>query len=230
MSAVFVYDKRMFFPFDKLGLSRNPFGTLSDAERRDLLIVAPAMQALLDDGFHHLQLMGQRGRGKSATLRLLIDHCQAQGKRVITESLPEGQSAFHADLQDADVFALDEAQRLNVAYRWRFFRLAKSTQLIFTSHRDLSTGFKRRGHDLTTVHVADFVTRQHFGDILNTRIAYFALDNQPFPTLSDDALDALYQHFGDNLRACEMWLYDFFQSLDSPKPITEQHLLHLTNL
>ena len=219
-----------FFPFDKLGLSRNPFGTLTDEERRALTLMPPALQTLLDNGFHHLQLLGERGRGKSSTLRLLINHFESQGKRVVTESLPERQSAYYADLQDADVFALDEAQRLNIIHRWRFFRLAKTTQLIFTSHHDLSTGFKRRGHDLTTLHVADFVTCQHFGNILNIRIAYFALDNHAFPTLTDDALNTLYQHFGNNLRACEAWLYDFFQSLGSPEAITEKHLLESGNL
>jgi len=125
-----------FFLFDRLGLRRNPFGTLTDEEWADIAIIPQEIQSAFDAG-HHLQILGPRGRGKSTILRSLIRRIAWQQKQSAYVHLQRWQGHYHSDIRELDAFALDEAQRLLL---WRWWPLLHRAQgglrLIIGSHRD----------------------------------------------------------------------------------------------
>ena len=77
-----------FFPLLELGLRKNPFGALTPEEWVAVTVPPPILQTVLLDGFEHLQIIGDKGRGKSTTLRWLCHHFQSQGCKVAYERLP----------------------------------------------------------------------------------------------------------------------------------------------
>ncbi|MCZ7668862.1 MAG: hypothetical protein M5U34_17505 [Chloroflexi bacterium] len=89
-------------------------------------------------------------------------------------------------------------------------------QIIFSSHEDLTGLFANRGLNLTSVDLAGEMEVGWITAVLDKRLAYFALPDQPRARLSDDAPAYLYERFGHNLRQMEYFLYEVWQSLDGP--------------
>ena len=56
--------------------------------------------------------------------------------------------------------------------------------------------------------------------MLDKRLAYFTLDRAPEVAFTDEAVSALMEMFGDDLRAMERYLYEVFQRLQIRRAIT----------
>src|SRR5262249_26539331 len=119
----FVQSRRnSYFPFHALGFRSNPFRALTDEEWAEIVVLPPELAAAAAEAEArggHLQILGDRGRGKTSALLGLAAAQRQAGKRAAYEYLPEGRDSFRTALAGLDVFLLDEAQRLNGAEQRR---------------------------------------------------------------------------------------------------------------
>lgn len=213
-----------FFPFFKLGLTRNPFGVLSVEEWVQVTVIPPIIHQILDEGFQHLEIISDKGRGKSTLLHWLCHHFRAQGDTVAYERLPMYHINYHTDIAPLSLFALDEAQRLLVWNRWRLLRQSEDKRLIIGTHRSLSRDFSRRGWQLTTVHIGNHTDRAHIQHIIDRRLMIFAAEQGTKIVFDASAIDYLWEGWRDNLRGMEYFLYHIMQKCHEPGTITADFL------
>jgi hypothetical protein len=220
-----MHNPSQFVHFQRLGLKRNPFGSLTQAEEDALLLSIPQIETWANSRTN-LQFMGERGRGKTSLLRMVLHRVTQQGQRFAYESLPEGKHFLSIPLNaPLDGIALDEAQRLSWWQRHRLFWQMRGRRLLITTHEDLSVWFRLYGMPYQTVKVAQFITPARVADLLSRRIAYFALDeNGVSISLSDEALKWLWDRYGDDVRGTEQALYEVFQRIETPGPISASTL------
>jgi hypothetical protein len=217
-----------YFPFHDLGFRANPFRALEDDEWADVVVLtASAIQAT--DAGGHIQVLGERGHGKTSTLLGLQAHLRRSGQAASYEYLPEGEEVFHSKLDGMDVFLLDEGQRLNLAERARLLREGKSgRRLILGSHEDLTGLFAAAELPLATL-LPETASLAHLQAVLARRLAYFALAPEaPAVTLDDTAVAYLAETFGGDLRAMQWFLYEVFQALRRPGTISAAELREKT--
>ncbi len=215
-----------YFPFYRLGLTRNPFGTLSDEEWLAVTVLPDVIEQALATGFDHLIMLGDKGRGKSTTLHYLKVYFAVQGQRTGYERLPRWHWRYHTDTSALDVFCLDEAQRLAPWVTTRLFRERErhGLRLIIGTHRDMTLGFRLRGLNVFTVRLERAITRERLNAILQRRLDVFAHEDGPYIHFAPDAVDWLWATFRDDLRTMNTYLYAAFQRLDAPGPVTRKHL------
>lgn len=213
-----------FFPFHKLGLTKNPFGALTQSEWVAVTVPPPELLSILKTGFDHLQVIGERGRGKSTTLLWLCDDLNAQGKQTAYERLPRWHFNYHTPTNNVDVFALDEAQRLFFLNQHRLFREMQGRQLIIGTHISWKRAFGRYGWNLTTVHIANHTTRDLIQQILDKRLDYFSTENGAQVYFDATAIDYLWDTWRDNLRGMEWFLYHCLQKRHDSGAITASFL------
>lgn len=213
-----------FFPFRKLGLTKNPFGTLTQAEWVAVTVPPPELMSIIENGFDRLQVIGKRGRGKSTTLLWLCDQLTAQGKHTAYERLPRWHFNYHTDTSSLDAFALDEAQRLFILNQRRLFREMHGKTLIIGTHISWKRAFRSHGWDVTTIHIADHTTRDLIRQILDKRLAVFATEHGAQVYFDDSAIDYLWDTWRDNLRGMEWFLYHCLQKQQDTGAITAQYL------
>lgn len=216
------YDK--FFPLHKLGLVKNPFGALTREEWVLVAVPPPAVQAIVSSGFEHLQIIGDKGRGKSTTLHWLCHHFEMQGQSVFYERLPHWHFNYHTDISKLDCFALDEAQRLWFWNQRRLFREAQGKRLIIGTHHSWERTFRRYGWQLTTVHIGNQTTREHIQHILDQRLAVFGTGKGTQVYFDESAIDYLWERWGNNLRGMEYLLYHVIQKRQDIGAITSAYL------
>ena len=212
----------------RLGLTSNPFRTLSRKEWGQIAFFTPEIARLVHQEHAHLQLIGNMGRGKTTTLMGIQARCEAQGQVVIYEYLAMGQRRFKAEFiqKFPDVFLLDEAQRL---WQYEKFRLLKICQknptmrLIFSSHADLSGWFQHRNLPLITYDV-DTLPTQSLADLLNKRLQFFQTVNPAALAFSTDAILYLEELFGSDRRRMEQFLYEVFELYSELQPLTAEFL------
>lgn len=214
-----------YFPFHTFGLRRNPFGALTREEWAAVAVPPEPVAAALEAESGHVQILGEKGRGKTTALLWLTARLADRDERATYEYLPEGRHRFLTDPSGLACFLLDEAQRLSRRERRRLIRAAgEGTRLIFSSHLDLAKGFARHGLPLATIRLEETITRQQFEAVLTRRLAYFALADDPGVSFTPGAVDVLWTAFGADLRALEACLYEVFQALDAPGPVTRSTL------
>lgn len=220
-------NKRPFFAQRKLGFRRNPFCALTEREWIETAFVPPAFPGDGCRPLQNLQLIGQEGCGKSSLLRGIGELMRQSGLRVVYEYIPEGQRSFLSALHEADVFVLDEAQRLSLWQKRRWLGWlhgAPKRRTLFATHRDLSGWFKKRGLALVSFDVAAAVTLQTYARWLDGRMRYFALGEEPPLGFTADAAALLCDWFGADMRAAEYFLYDVFQEMELRETITAAYL------
>jgi hypothetical protein len=196
-----------YFPFHVIGFKCNPFRTLTDDEWSEIAILPESILEAADASTH-LQILGALGRGKTTTLMGLQAHLKRAGKRVAYEYIPEGQTRFYTPLDDLEIFLLDEAQRIKNFPKVLNLR---EVRLIFTSHQDFASHFAHYNLSLIAIEL-DTMTPDHLRRVIEKRLTYFALDDQPQTRFADDAIEYLYEKFGSDLRGAERFLYEVFQS------------------
>jgi hypothetical protein len=199
-----------FFPFSRLGLTRNPFGSLTNAERQATLVLPPDLFERVGN-HQRVQIMGERGRGKTMLLFALCRHYEQHGERILYEGLPEGKKRYRATRTQMDSFALDEAQRLDWWGRQQFGSLLPFLKhTIIGTHHDMAGLLGRDGQPVLTLQAAEFMSEAHLATVLARRVSYFA-ERETYTTLAPDAVAYLAATFGDDVRAMEMRLYEVFQ-------------------
>ncbi len=213
-----------FFPFHKLGLTKNPFGALSQEEWVAVTVPPPELLSVLDSGFENLQIIGHRGRGKSTSLLWLCDQLIMSGKRTAYERLPRWHFDYHTDITDLDTFALDEAQRLFVLNQHRLFRDSQDKTLIIGTHMSWKRAFRRYSRELTTIYIADHTNHDLVRQILNKRLSVFATKQGAQIYFDDSAVGYLWETWRENLRGMEWFLYHCMQKRQDTGAITAQYL------
>ncbi len=207
------------FPFHTLGYQRNPFGSLTNEEWTAVAIPPPVLREAWAQKPSVLQLLGEKGSGKTSSLFWLLAQLEAEGVLAAYEHLPEEARRFTTDLTGLDGFVLDEAQRLSWREKWRLLR-QRPSRLILSSHQDLTRLFRRRGVTLASVDLDGAATLAQVTAVLQRRLDYFALDGRPRLTLSDDAIRFLHDQFSPDLRAMEFLLYEVWQEQTEPEVLT----------
>jgi hypothetical protein len=202
-----------FFPFQRLGLSGNPFRALTNEEWAAAAVVAPEHLATLTQPGAHTQVLAPAGHGKTTLLLAAHAHLAAHGARAAYEYLPEGARAFHTPLAGLDVLVLDEAQRLAPPEWTRLLAAARAEglRLVLSSHQDLAPRFARAGLPLTTLALGP-ASLEQLRAIVARRLALAALGAGPAAWLGPAALGYLHARCGGNLRRAEHWLYEVFQT------------------
>lgn len=221
-------DHDPYFPFHTLGFRCNPFRVLTEEEWVQVAVLPKTLKEVLKSDFHHIQVLGEEGRGKTTTLQAIKAYLTRFHKRWVYEYLPHGQNSFHTDVRELDVFLLDEFQRLNRRHRNRLLKAITTgpggiSQLIFTSHVDVTPLFVRRNLPLISIQLEGY-DPNHLRKILDQRMAYFALSEIPKVTITKEAVLALWEEYGTDLRAMEFFLYKVFQSLEKEREITAVQL------
>ena len=213
-----------YFPHRAIGYACNPFRALSIDEEAALAVLPPAVLDAFEGSSAHLQILGERGRGKSATLLGLAAHAESGGLRVAYEYLPEDADRFQADLATLDLFVLDEAQRLGRRERSRLLDAASGKlRLVVSSHANLSAAFARQRLPLQTIRLGG-LGAEHARSVIERRLEQFALGDRPRATLASDAFAWLAATFGDDLRATITLLYEVFQALSEPVAVDAERL------
>jgi hypothetical protein len=216
-----------YFPFRALGFRCNPFRALMPDELAAVAVLPEPVIKALEQDFRHLQIRGRKGRGKSTTLHGLMAYFEEAGLRVAYERLPRGQHHFLTGPTGLDMFFLDEAQRLSWPERWRLVRLVKPSggnlRLVLGTHIDYRPWFALHGERLAAVSL-NIPHPDHLGQIIDRRLAAFALDDPPPVSVAPEAVDWLRREFGSDHRAVEDALYRAFQRLDSPGVMTTSYL------
>lgn len=213
-----------FFPFHKLGLRKNPFGALTPDEWVAVTVLPQVIHDILATDFDHLQIIGERGRGKSTTLRWLCHHFESQGQLTAYERLPRWQFNYHSNISNLDCFALDEAQRLFILNQRRLFHETQGKRLIIGTHVGWERAFRFYDQQLTTIHIADHTTRNHIQQVLQKRLQVFSLDGDVHIYFNDSAIDYLWEQWRDNLRGMEWFLYHVIQKCRTKGAITADYL------
>ncbi len=194
-----------------MGLKCNPFRVLTEAEWTAVAVVPPSVQKVITHAVAPVQIIGEPGRGKTTTLLAVKSYFLEKNISVMYQYLPEGTHRFDKQRASAaNVFLLDEAQRLTRRERQRLCRLASGMRLIFSSHEDLTAICAAHRLPLTTIRLSQMDTA-HLTRILRKRLAYFSTNEQPAVAIGGDAVEFLHARFGDDLRAMERFLYEVFQ-------------------
>lgn len=218
-----------YFPFTRLGYRCNPFRVATKEEFGALGVLPEGIRPLLEGTASNLQLLGERGRGKTSILLRLLAHFREEGINVAYEYLPPGQRAYSSALDDLDLLLLDEFQRLGRRARAKLILRARSRDraglwLIISSHVDAAAAFQSFNKPLETLHLSS-LGKSHARKVLERRQEYFSLPDGATARLSDDAFDLLWERYGDDLRAIEAALYEAFQQLLDRQAPSEKHLL-----
>jgi hypothetical protein len=201
-----------YFPFHALGYQGNPFRAVTDAEWVELAILPDSIEAVANADEPYLQILGDKGHGKTTTLLALTARFKQRGLRSAYEHLEVEADHFATDLAGLDVFLLDEAQRLTTGERHRLLT-AGLGHLVLAGHEDLTPLFTRFGRTLTTVHF-DTAPLIHVASVIARRLDYFALPGTvERVTISPEAIAYLHTTFGADLRRTEQVLYEVFESL-----------------
>ncbi len=216
--------KRPYFSHHRLGYRKNPFGALTEVEWTAVSFLPDEVEAALAQGTAHIQMLGRDGCGKTSTLIGMAAQFEQDGQTVVYEYIPEGQNWFGEAAGNFDVFVLDEAQRLNWRQRRRWLKLGEGQRLIFSSHVDLSSHFRRRGWPLWRFDVATAVTPATYAAWIEHRLSFFAIPQAPAVTVTPDASQFLYDTFGANMREAEYFMYEVWQGLAEPVEVTAGYL------
>jgi hypothetical protein len=193
----------------------NPFVAATHEEWAGFAVLQPSIIEAVEANGNAIQLLGERGRGKSTTLRGLEQWLTRRGQRAAYEYLSPGKRHYSTTLgANLDAFLLDEVQRLWWWSRWRLLNqvIAHQIRLIFASHRDLTALLRLKGLELQSFRLGNLHHAQ-LDMILARRLDYFAVDGRSRVRFSQDAIAYLLERFGSDQRAIEYYLYEVFQSL-----------------
>lgn len=204
----------VYFPFHALGYQCNPFRAVTNEEWVALAVLHPQVEAALVTSFEHLQVLGEKGHGKTTTLLAIADHYKRAGKRTAYEHLEVGEQHYKTSLARLDLFCLDEVQRLIPAERMRLIGSLlkeKGLHMVLGSHEDFGPLFNRHGLTLTTLQF-ETVPLTHVEAVVRRRLEYFALTlGQPGVRPTPEAIAALYNRYGSDVRRIEQALYEAYQ-------------------
>lgn len=199
--------------FEHLNLRFNPFGERPLTERSALAIVDIQEDlAFLERERAALIFRAHPGRGKTTHLLAIRAALDRSAPYI---HLREGEAIPR--IPSAPLLFIDELQRLPIVERWRLFR--RPGRLVIGTHAEHRPGLllSRRPVRLRRLRGLDAARLRA---ILERRIEGARRGNGPLPRLEDESLEALIRRHGDSVRAIEHELYELFQTLEAPGPIS----------
>jgi hypothetical protein len=220
---------RHFFPFDRLGLVRNPFSALTEDEWAALAWLHPAVKAALDNPSPILQIRAESGRGKSSALLAIKRELLSRGLDPHYVYLEPGVHRLEPAQRAGDPLLLDEIERLPLRTRRRLFaEKLRSTGglpcLVFSSHADLVPEIEALQSAAAGSVTIPPISQTELADLLNARIRS-ASSGAGLPVwLTPGAADLLSELYRDDLRMIERELYEVFQRLKQPGEISREAL------
>ena len=224
-----------YFPFDRLELRGNPFRALTEDEWASLAWLQPVLLEALDQPLPILQVLGERGRGKSSALLGIKRELLARGRDPNYFYLPPGVHHLQRNQQIGDPLLLDEIERLPVRNRRRLFRSSlrnpgEKPRLVFSSHSDLTGEIEKlRPGILTSVSIPTITTGQ-LAELLHNRIRSASASGDLPVWFEEGAIKLLLETYSDDLRTMERSLYEVFQRLETPGEIDRDRLRRLVEL
>jgi DNA polymerase III delta prime subunit len=224
-----------YFPFEKLGLHRNPFGTLEPEAWSDLGWLHPQLLHALDAGTPVIELLGKPGSGKTSALLALKRELEQRGKAVRYIYLEPGIKPPAIQLEEGHVLLLDEIERLGARSRRRLLTSASSQpagelKLSFSSHHTFEHEFEdAKGEHWKTLTLPSIDAAQ-LQSLLNARIGAFTLQETMPVWITRSGAEELLTQFAVDLRRMERALYEAFQVLDKVGALDRDELRRLLAL
>lgn len=216
-----------------LGLRHNPFGE-PPLEDLPSLLVSPHidhLDALLTDHAAHrvtLQLIGDCGRGKSASMRALYARHPDARWIYLSDFAPPPPLPWQWLSKPGAVLFVDESQRLSWLTRQRLF-ISRCNLVLGTHENHMHERFARwRGRHVHT-HEVGGLDAPRLRAILERRIAWASNTPRHEPrtglTISEELLEELLARHGDDLRAILDTTYELVQKMQAPGgiPLPSQH-------
>ncbi|NRB37964.1 MAG: hypothetical protein HRU20_05780 [Pseudomonadales bacterium] len=187
-----------------LNLRFNPFGELDMDERQHLACVnIEGLIVRLQEKKVVIQFIADHGRGKTTHLLALHRHFK---QLVYIKLFPDEKAVIPKD----NVLFVDSIENLKFWRRMRLYRQCQ--QLAVTTHRDLSREMRWAGLNVVSVNVS-VTSIEQLERIFSQRIEYARRGDGVVPTLDSALLKRLKNTYGDNIRAMESELYDYFYQL-----------------
>lgn len=206
-SAVSV-DAPRGLPFAHLNLRRNPFGELDLASWAGLAVVdVDRLVTRLDQPGYAVQLMGDKGRGKTTHLLAI----QRRFPHAPYVHVGEDSRARRPRIPHGHPLLVDEIQRLSPRRRRRVY--GRRVSLVVGTHEDFRAELRRAGFDVETVDVGGALDAPRLREILNRRIEAARRGPGRLPQVTIRTAHAMIDRFGDDVRAIQGHLYDLFQTL-----------------
>jgi hypothetical protein len=224
-----------FFPFESLGLARNPFSSLTEDEWAALAWLHPAVREALDQSTPVVQILGESGRGKSSTLLAVKRELLTLGRDPHYVYLPPDSRRLKASEIYGDPLLIDEIERLPARSRRRLYHTRLHAHrdlpsLIFSSHVDLVLEVERLETGTTASVKIPSLSETQLGDLLNVRIRSASTGENLPVWFNPGAVNLLSQLYGGDLRRIERTLYEVFQRLESAGEIDRGALRILLEL
>ncbi|HAN99298.1 MAG TPA: hypothetical protein DCQ98_18550 [Planctomycetaceae bacterium] len=200
-------------PFAHLNLTRNPFGELDD---RDLLAIA---QVDPSRWIEHLRepsgvvlLLGEKGRGKTTSLKVLAAAIDAAYVHL-DEERPR-----MPPLERSTV--IDEAQRLGGWFRRRLWKDRRIRAI--GSHHDHAAELRRSGRTVLVETLPLSWNATNLIRLVDERIDRFRRSEGPVPTLPPETAERLLREFGSDIRRLLGRLYDVVQRMSEVGPLANR--------
>ena len=190
--------------FSCLNLRFNPFGELDTEERKQLACVRVADLAnYVGSPKTAIQLLGNHGRGKTTHLLALhahfpeIPYFKIHSGQLI--SFPKSKGYF-----------IDSIENISLVNRLLLYREIK--HLAFTTHKNLNLELKLMGFHVVTRRISQN-DPEIIRTILQKRVEFSRETSKPIPVITLTMANELVGRFGDDIRAMEYELYQYFNSL-----------------
>ena len=167
-----------YFPFEKLGLLRNPFGALELDMWSDLSWLHPQLIHALDSDIPVIQLLGNPGSGKTSALLAIKRELEQRGRTARYIYLEPGTKYPVFTVDEGHILLLDEIERLSTRSRRRLLASATSQpvnrlKLCFSSHQDLEQNLEQAGADRWKTLTLPAIDAAQLQTLLNARIGVF---------------------------------------------------------
>jgi hypothetical protein len=192
-------------PFAHLNLRRNPFGELELSSWAELAVVeVDSLVPRLREPGYAVQFMGEKGRGKTTHMLALVRRFpDARYVHVGENERPR--------IPHAHPLFVDEIQRVPRWRRRRLFR--RPVSLVVGTHDDFRSELGAAGFEVETIRVGGAIDAPRLCDILNRRIEAARRGPGLVPQVTLPTARAMVDRFGDDVRAIQGAMYDWFQNL-----------------
>jgi energy-coupling factor transporter ATP-binding protein EcfA2 len=187
--------------FIQHNLRWNPFEELPLEQRPTVAVDVPLLEVKSGQA---ILFLGEKGRGK--TTHLLTLHTRHSDAPYI--HLPE--FGVPPRIPKAKLLFLDEAQRLPRLFRRQIWQRAQAW--VIASHQDHQPELEQAGFVVRVLSLQG-LSLQKLEQIVQNRLEWARRSAGHVPQVPRQLLQNLLEQHGDNLRAIEDALYDYFQGL-----------------
>ena len=208
--------EEQYFPLWKHGYRCNPFRALTQQEWHELALLAPNFLPLLAQHVQLVQVLGEKGYGKTSLMMALMRHLEEQEDEVRYVYIRPGRQSIPSKSTQVATLLVDEAQRISSRAIHDLLSSLQSKahplqRLILSSHVDLSESADKHNLEIASFNLPAY----SFGfvkQIIQARLQHFRMPGEQAVNLSPSALKALFEHSNGNLRELEKMLYEIFQT------------------